>query len=260
MKLDSEFIKQIQSISKTAGGYLTVELYDKNRGSLPSWDTLKKKLNNIEFVELLKITKVMSKDEYNFNKNRIKAISNFKIINLEYGFVSTAIYDELKLEPTSDYISKKYGWSKIAEEANVKLANNQYTSIDEMILELKNNIKKLGYIPTLKEYEKLLIKPSRKSFASQEIQWSDAMSKAGYRTYGKPVKTKDRVCANADCYKQFTPSNKDEIYCINCFKDLRAKLVREVEKLNVDELRDVTKKLIYSSTAQKIVLDALKVL
>lgn len=32
MKLDSEFIKQIQSVSRTAGGYLTVELYDKNRG------------------------------------------------------------------------------------------------------------------------------------------------------------------------------------------------------------------------------------
>lgn len=260
MKLDSELIKQIQTVSKDAGGYLTVDLYDKNRGDLPSWDTLKKKLNNIDFGDLLKAAKVMSKEEYNFNKNRIKAISNFKIISLEHGYVSTALYDGMKLEPSSDYISKKYGWSKIAEEANVKLANNQYASINEMIQELKNNIKKLGYIPTLNEYESLLIKPSRKSFATQNIQWSDAMSMAGYKTYGKPVKVKDRVCMNDDCYKQFTPSNKDEVYCSNCFKDLRAKLIREVEELNVEELRDVAKKLIYSSTAQKVVLNALKVL
>lgn len=260
MKLDSVLIKQIQRTSKLAGGYLTVDLYDKNRGDLPAWETLKKRLDHIEFSELLKYAKVLSKDEYNFNKNRIKAISNFKILNLEFGYVSIALYDEQKLEPSSDYISKKYGWLKIAEEANVKLSNNQYTSINDMILELRNNIKKLGYIPTLNEYEKLLIKPSRKSFATNDIQWSDAMAKAGYRTYGKPVKIKDRVCANEDCYKQFTPSNSEEIYCSNCFKDMRAKLIREVEKLTIDELRNVTTKLIYSSTAQKVIMDALKVL
>ncbi|OMD66775.1 hypothetical protein [Paenibacillus odorifer] len=258
MILDKEFIEDIKNVSMKAGGYLTTSLYDKNRGSLPAWETIKKKFNNIEFSELLIKCGVFSKEEFLKKTNRIKAISNFRIINLENGYVSKVLYDSFKFSPSSEYISKHYGWTEIAKEAEVKLANSQYLSIDDMISELKVNIKKLKYIPTSSEYDSLGIKPSQKSFTAKGLQWSQAMRKAGYKPYGKSVTIKDKVCSNDSCYRQFTPTDDKEILCEPCYKELRAKLVKELDGMSSQKLKEVSTRLIFAGNSQTTVLDIFK--
>lgn len=257
MVVDKALAKKIKAIADSLGGYLTAALYDENRGDLPSWDTLRSKYN-ITFKELLESLKILSKEEYLIRKNRIKAISNFKIINLEYGYVSKKLYDELKYSPSSDYISTHYGWVEIAKEAGAKLDRGQYTSIEELIAELKNSIKVLGYIPTSTEYRKMSIKPSQDSLSSWDITWTEAMKKAGYRPYGKSVLVHDKVCDNDDCYRQFTPTEDQQILCNQCYKELRAKLAKSIKNMNRVRLEEVCQKLIYNGNTEKNIIELTK--
>ncbi|QWU14344.1 hypothetical protein SAMN04487895_101646 [Paenibacillus sophorae] len=259
MKLDKVVIKKIQYAANQAGGYLTTMLYDKHRGDLPSWEILKKNLN-IEFSELLNLCEIDNKDEFLKKENRIKAISNFKIINLERGEVSKTLYDNYKpsLTPSSDYISKHYGWDEIAKVANVKLANSKYLSVDDAVRELKNTIKQLGYIPTSDEYKQNKLKPSRDALSTLGVSWTEAMKKAGYRPYGTSVSVKDKVCAEHNCFRQFTPNDESEIYCDQCFKIYRQKIVDNIRNMDRHTLIDISQKIIYTSLNQKNLLTIFK--
>ncbi|WP_106768032.1 hypothetical protein [Paenibacillus faecalis] len=254
MKIDKDLKKNIKDVSEKCGGYLTTNLYDENRGTLPSWDSIRSKYN-INFSELLAELNIKSKDEYLMQRNKVKAISNFKLLNLEFGFVSKKIYDDSKLQPSSEYISKHYGWNEIAKEANVRLAHGQYIDLNDVIEQLKETIKKLGYIPTSTEYKELQLKPSQDSLAAKNITWTDAMKKAGYRPYGKAVIVKDKVCFNEDCYRQFTPIDESEKHCDPCYKHLRSILIKELKQMNKAKLEEVCTKLIYLGNSQKNILD-----
>jgi hypothetical protein len=257
MNLDKDTIDGIREAAAKAGGYLTTELYNKNRGNLPAWETLKVKLDNISFSDLLKKCDILDKEEFSRKENRIKAISNFKLLGLEYGEISKALYDsqEPKLKPSSDYIGKNYGWDDIARSANVKLANSRYLSQDDAIKHLKQTIKELGYIPTNTEYRDLNLKPSDKSLKSLDVTWSVAMRKAGFRPYGQVVLVKDKVCAEHNCFRQFTPTDQEEIYCESCYKLLRQRAINSLGDLDYITIKDICKKLIYTSTSQKGLLN-----
>lgn len=248
--LISSKIKQLEE----QFGYVNVELYDKNRGKeLPSSETIKKKLG-VSLIDIIKSLKIKSKEEYLIIKNRPIAISNLKILFLEHGEVSKTLYNENKLTPSSEYISKHYGWEEIVKEANVKLANAKYVSKEELIKELKSTIKTLGYVPTGREYESLRLKPTQEILRKHGYTWVDAMRKCGYRTYSKPVMIKDQICINKDCYRQFTPL-EEEIYCEQCFKELRSRLIKEIGNMNLQRLREVCQRLIYAGNKQRTVLD-----
>ena len=234
-------------------GYLNVDLYDKHRGEYPSSDTIKKVYGST-LKNMLDSLKIKSKEEYLVEKNRPTAIGNMKLLYLEHGEVSKALYDKAKMLPSSEYITKKYGWDEIAKEANVKLANAQYTSDTFLLNDLKLSIKELGYIPTSKEYETLKIKPSLEILRKHGYTFVNAMRKCGYRTYNKPVKVKDKICNNKDCFKQFTPHD-DELYCESCYKDMRARIVKELDKMGQQRLKEICASLIYATTKQKAIID-----
>ncbi|MFC3746493.1 hypothetical protein [Paenibacillus sp. GCM10012306] len=257
MKLNKDIIQSVRVAASKAGGYLTTELYNKNRGSLPAWESLKGKLDNISFSDFLKQCDVLEKDEFLRNENRIKAISNLKLLGLEYGEISKSLYDNQKpkLSPSSDYISKYYGWDEIAKSANVKLANSRYLSLEDAVKELKQTIKDLGYIPTNAEYRDLNLKPSDKSLKSLDVTWSTAMRKAGYKPYGRVVSIKDKICVEHNCFSQFTPANEDEIYCERCYKLFRQRAINSLGDLDYITIKDFCKKLIYTSTNQKNLLN-----
>lgn len=257
MMLNKELALKIQEVAKSSGGYLTVKLYDKNRGDLPSWEYIRTKYN-ISFKEMLKILNICSKEEYLFRKNRIRAIGNFKLINLEYGFVSKKIYDGLKYSPSSDYISTHFGWTDIAKEAGVRLDRGKYTGIEEVISDLKKSIKTLGYIPTSTEYKKMSIKPTQDILSSWGVTWSEAMKKAGYKPYGKSISVHDRVCSSDDCFRQFTPNADQRLLCSQCYKQCRAKLAKSIENMNRTRLEEVCKKLIFNGNTEKNILELSK--
>jgi len=235
-------------------GYLNVELYDKYRGKeYPSSETIKKSYNQ-SLVEILKNLKIKNKEDYTIEKNRPVAISNMKLLFLEHGEISKSLYDRAKLLPSSEYITKKYGWEELAKEANVKLANSQYTSSGAVLSELRFRIKELGYIPTSKEYEQLKLKPSLEVLRKYRFTFVSAMRKCGFKTYNKPVTVKDKICNSKNCFRQFTPVD-DEIYCDECYKDLRSRLIKEIGNMNQQRLRDVCQKLIYTGNKQKTILD-----
>ncbi|QSF43473.1 hypothetical protein [Paenibacillus tianjinensis] len=235
-------------------GYVNVELYDSKRGTEYPSSTTIKKMYGLSLLDILKDQKIKSKDEYLIIKNRPVSISNMKLLYLEHGEISKSLYSEAKLLPSSEYITKHYGWENIAKEANVKLANAQYNSKEDVIKELKIIIKELGYIPTSKEYESLRLKPSQETLRKYGFTFSEAMRKSGYRTYNKSVTIKDKVCSNKDCYRQFTPT-EDEIYCEPCFKELRSRLIKEIEGMSPQRLKEICQRLIYAGNKQNTILD-----
>jgi hypothetical protein len=251
MRINNKFIDEIQNISKISGGFLTIESFNKNRGSMPAWETLKKQLDGIDFNKFLEKCNVLNKEEYTKKINRTKAISNFKLLSLEHGVVSKSLYDSKKLSPSSEYISKHYGWSEIAKASNVKLANSQYLSIEDLVKDLKETIKALGYIPTSSEYKQIGAKPSQDSINTFGVSWGEAMRKAGYKPYGKVVEVKDKICVEHNCYRQFTPQNPSEVYCDGCFKAIRQRVINDLDSYDKYTLKEICKKLIYVSTSQK---------
>ncbi|MNH75610.1 hypothetical protein D3C73_278540 [compost metagenome] len=252
------FIISVQEAANRAGGYLTAELYNKNRAEgMPSWDTLKQRLG-ISFDDFLNKCEVKNKSEFLLEANKIKAISNFKILNLEFGEVSKVIYDSEKLLPSSEYITKHFGWKETAEAAGVKLANSQYQSEKELLNELKSSIKKLGYIPTSSEYKSLRLKPTADVMRNHNIEWSLAMKKIGFKPYGKTVKIKDKVCFEDHCYRQFTPSTGNELYCDECFKQMRSRIIKNLDNMSAVRLKQVCEKLIYNGNSQSQLLNIFK--
>jgi ribosomal protein L24 len=251
--IDKKLEERLRELERNHG-YLNVELYDKHKGKdYPSSESIKK-IYKLSLVEILKSLKIKNKEDYTIDKNRPISISNMKLLHLEHGEISKTLYDKAKLLPSSEYITKKYGWDELAKEANVKLANSQYISSDDVLKELKLVIKSIGYIPTSKEYESLRLKPSQEILRKHGHTFVEAMRKCGYRTYNKPVKVKDKVCIGKDCFRQFTPL-EDEIYCDQCYKDLRSRLIKEIGNMSQQRLKDVCQKLIYAGNKQKTILD-----
>jgi hypothetical protein len=254
MKLDQELIYKIQNIAKVSGGYLTIDLYNLNRKDLPSWKTLKARLDGIEFNDLLKKCDSLTQEEFLKKNHRIKAISNMKLLGLEFGEISKTLYDSQKLVPNSSYITKNYGWEDIAKVANVRLTNG-FLSEDELVKQLKETIKELGYVPTNDEYRTLNLKPTRSSLETMKLSWTVAMRKAGYKPYGQAVKVKDKICTEHNCYRQFSPNDESEIYCESCYKLIRQKLVRQLKTYDKNALESICQKLIYTSSSQKNILN-----
>jgi hypothetical protein len=197
----------------------------------------------------------VAKNQTETNDTKIQIIKNLKLLALENnGIVTQTLYKQNKLKPSTEYISKHYGWEEILREANVK-PHVQLMSVDDLVDKLKIEIKKLGYIPTRDEYEKLNISPSVDSLSSKGITWGDAMKKAGYNTYGKAVKVKDRICKDIDCFNQFTPEGEQK-HCDVCYKKMRMNLIKKLEKLNnYDKLKDIIRKLVYGGNNDSIIED-----
>ncbi|MNK43725.1 hypothetical protein D3C87_624400 [compost metagenome] len=258
MKFDKEISESIKQVAEKCGGYLTTKLYNENRGNLPSWETIKLRYDNISFADMLRLLNIKSKEEIEIHKNRIKVISNLKLINLEYGYVTKKLYDDLKMYPSTDYISNKYGWNEVCSESKVKLGNSQYTNESSLIEDLKQTIKKLGYIPTSTEYKEKRLKPSQDTLSTHQLSWSAAMKKAGYRPYGKTVATKDRVCISDDCYRQFKQLNDGDVYCESCYKELRSRLAKELKGISKEKLELICTKLLYLGNSQKNLIDIFK--
>jgi hypothetical protein len=195
----------------------------------------------------------MAKKQPETNETKMQIIKNIKLLALENnGIVTKTLYKQNKLKPSTEYISKHYGWENILREANVK-PHTQLMSANDLIDKLKTEIKKLGYIPTRDEYEKLNMSPSVDSLSSKGIKWTDAMKKAGFITYGKPVKVKDKICKDIDCFNQFTPVGEQK-YCEVCYKQMRMKLIKKLEKLNnYDKLKDIIRKLVYGGNNDNII-------
>ncbi|MEK4006422.1 hypothetical protein [Paenibacillus sp. FSL H3-0333] len=252
--MDLELIKKIQNIANNSGGYLTIDLFNENRGDLPTWKTLKAKLRGIGFEEVLKNCDVLTQEEFGIKENRIKAISNMKLVNLEFGELTKTLYDSQKLVPNSSYITKNYGWEDLAKASNVRLANT-YLTEEELIKQLKESIKDLGYIPTNDEYRGLNIKPTRSSIESMSLSWTQAMRKAGYKPYGQAVKIKDKICAEHNCYRQFTPHDESEIYCDSCYKALRQRIINQLKNIDKNSLENICQRLILTSSNQKSILN-----
>ncbi|MET3209745.1 UNVERIFIED_CONTAM: hypothetical protein ABIC26_002692 [Paenibacillus sp. PvR008] len=253
MNIDKQFVHEARLASEKAGGYLTVDLFDQFRDKTKTvtWDTFNRK-NKINFKEFLKIAGIPSKDEYVLKQNRIKAISNFKIINLRNGSVDKSQYILNELKPSWEYISEQFGIEKIAFEAQVNLTG-LYITEEDLFKSLKASIKKLGYIPNKSEYTKNKIKPSEKSMKTKGYTWDQTMRKAGFKIEG--VKTNDKICIMENCYNQFMPSNENDILCDSCFKKIRAGLINQIESINkINDLKEITKKLIWFGNNHKQIL------
>ncbi|WP_211750442.1 hypothetical protein [Paenibacillus sp. Marseille-Q4541] len=252
MKIPTELIENIRKVSKQSGGYLTTTLYDANRyEDMVSWDRLKKNYKLESFNDLLEQAKVPNKVQYEKEKNKIKAISNIKLLALEHGFVNYTLYEKAKLTPSAKYINTHYGsFDQLARESNVKLSTHLLTD-DESIAALKETLKELGYIPTKKEYHSLNLTPTVGALEHRNLSWGDALRKAGYRPYTKSSLVRDKICIENSCYNQFSPSDEEETYCEFCYKKLRAELVKKLDKMNIYELKEITQNLIYVGNSQR---------
>ncbi|MNC60564.1 hypothetical protein D3C75_1104510 [compost metagenome] len=80
------------------------------------------------------------------------------------------------------------------------------------------------------------------------------MRKAGYRPYGTSVVVKDRVCIEHNCFRQFTPTDESEVYCDQCFKAARQRIVEELKCMDKSTLIEISQKLLYAATSQKALL------
>ncbi|MGR6760358.1 hypothetical protein ACU1JV_00750 [Paenibacillus sp. T2-29] len=256
MNID-HFIQEAKVAAEKAGGFLTVELFDqfRDKKTTVTWDTFNRK-TKIGFKDFLKLANIYSKDEYILVKNKKKAISNFKLINLKNGSVNRRSYEEKDYEPKWDYISEHFGIDKIAVEAGVRISG-QYLNENDILMALKNTIKEIGYIPSKTDYIKLKLKPSEKSLRSKGLNWDQAMRKSKFRPEGHA--TKDLICNMEDCFNQFTPSEEGNVFCDSCYKKVRSGLIQKIENIrNIDELRKITKKLIWFGNNHVEIFDLYK--
>ncbi|MGG1650501.1 hypothetical protein ABHN03_25445 [Paenibacillus sp. NRS-1775] len=255
--IDKQFVQEALLAAEKAGGYLTTDLFDQYRDKTKtvSWDTFNRK-NKISFKVFLKEVGILNKDEYMLKQNKIKAISNFKLLNLKNGSVDKIKYDGNQFKPSWDYISEHYGIEKIAAEAQV-IITGQYLSEQDLLSTLKNSIKNIGYIPSRLNYINLKLKPSEKSMKTKGLTWDQSMRKANFKPEG--IKTNDLICKMDNCFNQFTPNNENDILCDSCFKKMRSKLVTQIESMSkIDDVREITKKLIWFGSDQKLVFDLYK--
>ncbi|KAA9007316.1 hypothetical protein F4V43_02185 [Paenibacillus spiritus] len=255
MILNKTIIEKAKSVAVRAGGYLTVDLFNRNRGDLPVWETLKKTYD-INFSEFLKECEILDKEQYTIKKNRTNAISNLKLLALEHGEVSKVLYDKSGYSPSSDYISKHYGWEDMCKTANVKIVGG-YITLDAALDDLKKSIKELGYVPTSKEYESLRLKPTVDALKKFNVTWTVAMRKAGFSPYGQSVSVKDKICIEHNCYRQFTPSFEGDKFCEECFKKYRAEVVRALKSFDYSALVEICKKFIYTNPSQSVFFNAI---
>ncbi len=248
-------IKSLKECAKKNDGYLTPELYLVSNLNPPvKWIT--EQFGS--FDNALKESNIFTQKEYEIQQSKIQIVKNFKLIAIENnGIVTQVLYKKNECKPSVDYISKHFGWEEMIREANVK-PHSQLMNIDDLLNKLKLEIKKLGYIPTRDEYEKLSISPSVDSLSTKGVPWTEAMRKVGYNTYGKPVKVKDKICLEEGCYNQFTPID-DQTYCDNCYKDMRIKLMKKIDKLNSEQKhKDIIRKLTYGGNGDRIIKEILE--
>ncbi len=174
------------------------------------------------------------------------------------GIVTQLMYEKDNLTPSIRLINKHFGWAKLLKELGIK-SNTQFLDEDQLLKELKISIKKLGYIPTRTEYEGLLIKPTVKVLSSRNITWAGGMRKVGFKPYGKSISIKDLICADENCYGQFTPYENHEKYCVNCYKSMRARVIKGLDRSNeLTKIKEYTKKLIYNGNSDKIIEEMFK--
>ncbi|RNB59457.1 hypothetical protein EDM57_04760 [Brevibacillus gelatini] len=177
-------------------------------------------------------------------------LRNLRALSTENkGKVTPEIYKSSGLKPSYSYIKEHFGWTNILREANIMPHPSMLTA-EELIQQLKDSIKELGYIPTSTEYDKLKMKPDSDSLSKRGLTWSEAMNEAGFRTYGKPVKVKDRVCYNAGCYNQYTPEYEHHWYCDECQKDIRGKFISKLNDMkDANALRKIALQLATSNNS-----------
>ncbi|MEC4565419.1 hypothetical protein L8C07_05630 [Paenibacillus sp. CMAA1739] len=248
--MDNDIVVQARLAAEKAGGYLTTELFDKYRDKdkTVTWDTYNRK-HKIGFKEFLKIANIPSKDEFQLKENRTKAISNLKLLNVTQGYIDKQGYEKEGFSPSWDYISEHFGIENLAEVAKVNL-KNRYLNIDSMISDLKQTIKRLGYIPTRKQYGDLKLKPSLSTIANNNMTWEVAMAKAEFNAKG--AKTHDKVCNNERCYTQFTPVN-DELFCDSCYKQIREEVIKKIQNYSLSDVRKMAIDLVlFGNSHQKL--------
>ncbi|ATF13606.1 hypothetical protein A616_16955 [Brevibacillus brevis X23] len=155
-------------------------------------------------------------------------LRNLRALSTENkGNVTPEIYKKSGLKPSYSYIKDHFGWTNMLREANIMPHPSMLTA-EELVQQLKESIKELGYVPTSTEYDKLKLKPDSEALSKRELTWTEAMLQAGYKTYGKAVKLKDNVCYNGGCYTQFTPEYEQHWYCDECQKDIRGKFISKL--------------------------------
>ncbi|MHB0943318.1 hypothetical protein ACYCSU_16845 [Paenibacillus sp. ALE1] len=252
LELENKYIAEAKLAAKEAGGYLTVELFDlyRDKEKTTTWDTYNRKAKT-NFKDFLKKAGIPTKEEYLLEKNRIKAISNFKLLNVLNGYVDKMDYEAGNFEPVWDYISDRFGIEKICKAAEVNL-KNKYTSVESMIVDLKNSIKKIGYIPTKVEYDSLKLKPSSSAMNNKGLSWTEAMKKAEF----SPKKVGEKVCEYERCYSQF-PFIEGKKFCITCENKIKNEILNKIELMNTKDLKDVTKVLVLEGNNHNL-LDKLR--
>lgn len=259
MALTREIKEKLKNIENESGSYLTVERYNIHRGDLPTWNKLKKQYKFESFDELISAAGLTGKQEYIKKENLIKAISNFKILNKEHGYISKEIYRSSGLTPSTSYIYEHYknketnenGFEYVARIAQVNLENRYYNS-EQLLKNFKKTIKELGYIPTVKHYRELSLTPGVSTLSSNGFTWSEALKKAGYKI--KNEERNQKVCTSKDCFNLIEFQN-NELYCEDCYKELRRLLIQKVDEMDIDMLRESVKKLIYRGNNEKTIFE-----
>lgn len=262
MTLSREIVAKLKNIEKESGSYLTIERYNLHRGELPTWSKLKKQYKLENFEALIAAAGLSSKQEYIKKENLIKAISNFKILNKEHGYITKEIYRNSGLTPSTSYIYEHYknqdgenGFEYVARLAQVNLENRYYNE-EQLLRSLKKTIKELGYIPSVKNYKELSLSPSVSTLSSNGLTWNEALKKAGYKI-NKTGKNQ-KVCTNSDCYN-LIEFEDNELYCENCYRELRKLLIQNLDEMDIDTLRESMKKLIYRGNNEKTILELTRI-
>lgn len=255
---EKEIINFLVQAANQNDGWLTTDLYDKTRKKEhPSSGWISKHFGS--FQEGLSKAKILNKYQHDISTGKIEAIKNIKLLSLENGgIVTQSMYEKNNLNPSIRFINKHFGWAKLLKELGIK-SNTQFLDEEQLLKELKISIKKLGYVPTRTEYEELLIKPTVKVLSSRNITWSEGMRRVGFKPYGKPVDIKDLVCVNEGCYNQFAPTEDHDRYCTSCYKSMRSRIIKGIDKTNnLEKIKEFTKKLIYNGNSDKIIEEMFK--
>lgn len=179
------------------------------------------------------------------------AVQNIKALIMENKgkSITKEIYKKSGLKPSVSYIDDHLGWSNVLKEAGV-IQINSSTTEEELIQIMKNSIKAFGYIPTRQEYEQNNLKPSIETLSRRGIKWADAMQRAGFKTYGKPAKVRDRICYNAGCFTQFTPKYEQHWFCIDCQKIITKRMINKINIMTAQDIEELKSIAIQLATSE----------
>lgn len=131
------------------------------------------------------------------NDSKKTCISALKYAQQEIGdYFSINQYEKWRSidMPSVKQIIKHYGTFNNAKlKLKIPFYRYRYTSVDEVINDIRQTLNRIGYLPTAREYEKLNLKPTKKTMARFGLTYGKIIISMGYKPNRIKNHTKEQL-------------------------------------------------------------------